>query len=211
MTVDLRVYLVTDTAMCGARGVPDTVRAAIAGGVTIVQVRDHDATTRELVALTRAVQQAAEGTGVPVLVDDRVDVALVTGADGVHVGQGDLHPVDARRLLGRRALIGLSTHTREQVAEVTRLPARTVDYIGIGPFHATATKPGHPTPLGRDGVQRLVDAATVPNVVIGGVKEDHVAALRATGADEVAVVSAICASSDPRAAAAEFHARWEQS
>lgn len=204
MTVDLSLYLVTDTRMCGDRGVAATVRMAIAGGVTFVQIRDHDASTRELLDLTRDALAIARPAGVPVVVDDRVDVALAAGADGVHVGQSDLPPIDARRLLGPSAIVGLSVSNLHQVSGAAALPPGTIDYVGVGPFHATDTKPNHPTPLGLNGVRRLLTAATLPSVVIGGVKEDHVADLVAAGTDGVAVVSAICASDDPQASAQEF-------
>lgn len=206
----LSLYLVTDTALCGVRGVADTVRMAIAGGVTIVQVRDHQASTRELLSLTQSVLAVARPLNVPVVVDDRVDVALAAGADGVHVGQSDLPAGDVRRLLGPSAIVGLSVSNLHQVAAANELPAGVIDYVGVGPFHATTTKPDHPTPLGLGGVRRLIATSSLPSVVIGGVKEDHVADLVNAGADGVAVVSAICASADPQASAEEFASRLRE-
>lgn len=203
-TAWLDVYLVVDPDLCGPRGVPATVRRALAGGVSAVQVRAPGATTRELCALTAAVRAAVGASGVPVLVDDRADVAVATGADGVHVGQSDLDPRAARRVLGADALVGLSVSTTAQVEEALALPVGTVDYLGVGPVHATPTKPEAASPLGYVRTASLVARAAggpLPCVAIGGVGPTTVTAVRATGVAGVAVVSAVCAAADPAAAA----------
>ena len=199
----LDLYLVTDAAACGERGVAETVRQAVHGGVTLVQVRDHHLATRELVALTRAVQEAVAGTGVPVVVNDRVDLALAVDADGVHLGQSDLPADVARRLLGPRALVGLSVSTPDQVAEAEALNAAgvVVDHLGVGPVWATPTKPEAAAPLGTDRLAALVASTDLPCVAIGGIGPDNAASVRAAGVDGIAVVSAICAAADPAAAA----------
>ncbi len=199
--MELHTYLVTDTALCGARGVADTVRLAVQGGVGVVQVRDAGATARELVHLTRTVLEVVADSGVRVLVNDRADVALAARAHGVHVGQSDLHPTDARRLLGRDAVVGLSVSTVDQVQEALRLPPACVDYLGVGPVFATATKPEAAAPLGLDGAARLVGVAgELPCVAIGGIGADNVAEVRRTGVRGVAVVSSVCAAEDPQTA-----------
>ena len=200
--LDLTLYLVTDTTLCGERGVVETVRLALAGGVTAVQVREPHATTRRLAALSRAVQQVLAGTGVPLIVNDRVDVALAVGAEGVHLGQSDLDPEDARRLAGPDLLIGLSVSTVEQVAHAAALPPGCLDYLGVGPVEATSTKPEAAAPLGLSGTAQLVAASPLPCVAIGGVGPANVAAVRATGVAGVAVVSALCTAADPATAAA---------
>ncbi|GAB3665248.1 thiamine phosphate synthase [Nocardioides korecus] len=207
----LDLYLVTDTASCGERGVAETVRLAARGGVTLVQVREPGLGTRDLCALTRAVQDALAGTGVPVVVNDRVDVALAVGADGVHVGQGDLPPDVARQLLGPRALVGLSVSTADQVAEAQAWNARgpVLDYLGVGPVWATPTKPEAATPLGLERTAALVALAAstdLPCVAIGGIGPDVAASVRATGVAGLAVVSAVCAAADPAAAASALRA-----
>ncbi|WP_432506800.1 thiamine phosphate synthase [Kineococcus arenarius] len=200
-------YLVTDTAACGARGVPAVVREAVAGGAGAVQVRGKGSSDRELLALVRAVREALRGTGVPVLVNDAVDVALIAGADGVHLGQSDLPAEDVRRLVGPDLLVGLSVSTVEQVRAV---PAGVVDHLGVGPVHATATKPDAAAPLGPDGVRAVVAAADrTPCVAIGGISAANLHELRGTGVAGFCVVSAVCAAPDPRAAAAELRARWD--
>lgn len=205
----VELYLVTDTALCGGPdGVVETAEAAARGGVDMIQIRDHDASTRELCSLTtRVIDAVATARRVRVVVDDRLDVALAVGADGVHLGQSDLDPVVARRLadrvVGEGFHVGWSVSNLEQVAAATRLLRGTVDLLGIGPFRATPTKPDAAQPLGLDGVGAITDAARAggfANVVIGGVKLPDLRALVAAGAQGVAVVSAICGQPDPLAA-----------
>jgi thiamine-phosphate pyrophosphorylase len=206
--VDPTLYLVTDTGLAGARGVPDVVRAAVAGGVTAVQVRDKTASRRELYALTVAVRQALAGTsGVALFVNDAVDVALLAGADGVHVGQDDLPPAEVRALIGPDRLLGLSTGDEAELALALALPPGTVDLVGIGPVWSTPTKPDAGDGLGPDGVAALAAAARaggLRSVAIGGI--DASRAPEVTGVDGVCVVSAICAAPDPQAAAASLRA-----
>lgn len=197
--LDLGLYLVTDTALSGDRGVVETVRQALPGGVTAVQVREPHATTRELCALSRALLEVLAGTGVPLLVNDRLDVALAVGAQGVHLGQSDLPAEDAHRI-APDLLLGLSVSTPAQVAAAPDW----LDYLGVGPVRATATKPEAAAPLGLAGTAALARQARVPCVAIGGIGSENAAAVRGTGVAGIAVVSAICAAADPRAAAAEL-------
>lgn len=197
----LRLYLVTDRQLCGERGVVETVRQALVGGVTAVQLRDHAATTRELVDTARQLRSITTDAGVPFIVDDRLDVALAAGADGVHLGQSDLHPVDVRRLVGPGLVIGHSVSCIDEIEAVREWPAGTIDYLGVGPVFATPTKPNAAMPLGIDGVREVLADCDLPAVAIGGIKEIHVAQLRDVGAAGVAVVSAVCEAPDPAAAA----------
>jgi thiamine-phosphate diphosphorylase len=207
--LDFSVYLVTDTAQCGGpAGVVDTVRAAAAGGVTAVQVRDPAATTRELAALAGAVRDVLRGSGIPVIVNDRVDVALAVGADGVHVGQQDLDPVSARRLLGPGMHLGLSVSDPSQHAAAMALPPGTVDLLGVGPIRDTPSKTDAAPALGFDGLAALCAAGTLPCVAIGGLRTADAARVKAGGAVGMAVISAICGQPDPAAAAAELLAAW---
>ena len=196
---DPTLYLVTDTLLCAPRSVPEVVAAAVTGGVTTVQVRDKTASRRDLLALVRAVQ-AVLPADVPLIVNDAVDVALLTGADGVHVGQDDLPAGDVRRLLGPDALIGVSAGTPAELATVTALPAGTVDLVGIGPVWSTPTKPDAGAALGPDGVRAVADAARAAglrSVAIGGIHADNAAEVAAAGVDGICVVSDICAAADP--------------
>lgn len=208
---DLSIYLVTDTAQCAARGatVADTVAAAVAGGVTIVQVRDKDAGARDVLALTRAVC-AALPRPVPLVINDRLDVALAARDEGlpvtgVHVGQSDL-PADAvRRLLGPDALLGVSANTLDQQEAAHQAGA---DYVGVGPLRPTSTKPTAPTPLGFEGLADAVDHSPLPVVAIGGITPADLARLRADGLAGAAVVSAVCAAPDPGVAAGDLVRAW---
>ncbi|WP_179380696.1 thiamine phosphate synthase [Jannaschia marina] len=196
----LRLYLVTDPVLCGARLV-ETVQAAVAGGVTMVQLRDKTGGTAALVAQTRAVMAALAGTGVPVVVNDDIEAAVAAGADGAHIGQGDGSVAEARGRLGAGKILGLSC---ESVDLVRAARGTGVDYLGLGPVFATATKGDHKTPIGFDGLAAMVAAAEVPCVAIGGLGSDHVGPVRGAGADGLAVVSAICGRDDPGAAARAF-------
>ncbi|KAB1660271.1 thiamine phosphate synthase [Pseudoclavibacter chungangensis] len=214
MSIDLAVYLVTDPDQCAAAGrtVPDTVALAVAGGVTSVQVRAKDLAARAFVDLAVAVA-AAVPAHVPVLVNDRVDVFLAARARGaalagVHLGQDDLHPRDARALIGPDAVLGLSAATPAELAEATSLGA-LVDYVGIGAVRDTASKRDAPAGIGVEEVARLARGTSLPAVAIGGIRPGDVAELRAGGLDGVAVVSWICAAADPRAAAEELRRVWE--
>ena len=200
---DPTLYLVTDTALSRPRPVADVVRAAVAGGVTTVQVRDKAASRRELLALTRAVQGAlADRPDVALWVNDAVDVALLAGADGVHVGQDDLPADEVRALLGPDALVGVSTGSDAELDAVLALPTGTVDLVGIGPVWATPTKPDAGESLEPAGVRALATrarAAGLLAVAIGGVHASNAA--QVTGVDGICVVSDICAAPDPAEAA----------
>jgi thiamine-phosphate pyrophosphorylase len=200
MTLDLSLYLVTDTVLCGQRGVAETARAAVAGGATVVQLRDPRATTRELYDLAVELR-AAVGT-TPLIVNDRLDVALAVGADGVHLGQSDLPVHKAREIAGPGFVIGLSISTAGEMEDADRLPPGTIDYVGIGPVFATATKPDAGTALGPALVAELAAMTALPSVAIGGINADNAAQL--SGVDGICVVSAICAADDPRTAAANL-------
>lgn len=195
--LDLSLYLVTDTRLCGERGVAATVAAAVKGGVTAVQLRDPDADARTLCALGRSIQAELAGTGVPLIVNDRLDVAVRLDADGVHLGQRDGSPTAARHQLGPHAYVGLSVSRPEQLAHVPD----AVDHLGVGPVFPQSTKPDADTPLGLEGLARIVRESPLPCVAIGGIGVSEAAAVRASGAAGIAVVSAVCGQPDPETAA----------
>lgn len=207
---DPTLYLVTDTELCRPRAVADVVRAAVAGGVTAVQVRDKTATRRELYALTLAVRGAlADVPGVAVIVNDAVDVALLAGADGVHIGQDDLPPERVRALIGPDRLLGLSVSSAAELTAALALPAGVVDVVGIGPVWATPTKPDAAPALGPAGVASLAAgarAAGLRSVAIGGISAANAAEVAAAGVDGICVVSGICAADDPAEAARRLRA-----
>lgn len=196
---DLSLYLVTDRPALGGRNLVDVVDAAVAGGVTMVQLREKTASTREFVELARALVAKLRPHGVPLLINDRLDVALAADADGVHVGQDDMHPVDVRAILGPEKIVGLSVTGEAETTAARGLP---VDYLGAGPVFATATKKDAGAPQGLAGLATMLSLATVPVVAIGGITRERAPSVIAAGAQGVAVVSAICSAPDPQSAAA---------
>lgn len=176
----------------------ETTRAAIAGGTTIVQLRAPQWKKREMAECARALLSVTRSAGIPLIIDDHADVALVVDAEGLHVGQKDLSPEDARIVIGNDRILGLSINT---VEEARQIPKDLVDYIGIGPYRTTATKKDAGAALGRTGLADIVRCAQMPSVAIGGIKLEHVTDVLAAGVDGIAVVSAICGMPSPETAA----------
>ena len=205
---DLRLYLVTGPAG-DVRQLVGRVEAAVDGGVTAVQLRDPAATTRQLVDTARLLVEVLAPRGVPLRVNDRLDVALAAGAGGVHLGQSDLHPLDARRLAGPGMVIGWSVTEPAQMEQIGTWPAGTVDYIGAGPVHPTGSKPDAAAPMGYAGLEQVARASAAPVVAIGGIAAEHVDPCLAAGAAGVAVMSAIWSAPDPGAAAQALRHRLD--
>ena len=197
----LDLYLVTDRRLCAAKGVEQVVLDAVAGGVTMAQLRDDLASTVELIGLARRLVGLLAPTGVPLLVNNRIEVAEAAGAAGIHVGQTDASPAEARGRLGPAAIVGLSITAPDQLAAV---PADGVDYLGVGPVFATATKADAAPSMGLGGLAAIRAGTALPIVAIGGINRANVADVIAAGADGVAVVSAVCAAHEPQAAAREL-------
>lgn len=193
---DLSLYLVLDPDLCAGIGMVETARLAVAGGATMVQLRDKHGGRARMVETGLALKEVLKGTGALLIVNDDVEAAVAIGADGLHIGQDDTGPAAARSMIGPGMILGLSVET-EGLA--TAVDPGIVDYAGIGPVFATPTKTNHKQPIGFDGLARLVKAAPVPTVAIGGLKSEHVASVFAAGADGLAVVSAICGTPDPKA------------
>ncbi|WP_104203325.1 thiamine phosphate synthase [Billgrantia saliphila] len=204
MRLDLSLYLVTDPELCARHGLVETVVAAVRGGVTLVQLRDKHASDAEMIDQARRLKMALAGSGVPLIVNDRLAVAVESGADGLHLGQDDGDVAAARSALGERAILGLSIQNHEQLS---RLDPAPLDYLGLGPVFATSTKRNHAAPLGFEGLASLVAASPLPAVAIGGLKAEHATRVRAAGAEGPAVISAICGQPDPEAAARAFFAK----
>ncbi|MFK7764152.1 MAG: thiamine phosphate synthase [Roseobacter sp.] len=192
----------TDMTLCRDFGLVETVNRAVAGGVCMVQLRAKDSTTPERIEMARALKAALIGTGVPLIMNDDLDAAIHADCDGAHIGQGDISPTKARGLLGAEKTLGLSCETPQTV--MTSDPT-IVDYLGLGPVFGTHTKKDHETPIGFAGLARLVGLTALPTVAIGGLKAAHQAQVLASGADGLAVVSAICGQADPKAAAQMFN------
>lgn len=195
----LRLYLVTDQSSAGARTLMDVVAAAVQGGVTCVQLREKQLNTRDFLAQAMMLKALLAPHDIPLVINDRIDVALACGAQGVHLGQSDMPVLQARQLLPPEVFIGWSVETMEDVARSASLP---VDYLGVSPIHATPTKTDTQKPWGLDGLRQVRSATALPLVAIGGIHAANARAVLLAGADGLAVVSALCAAQDPCAAAA---------
>ncbi len=207
--LDLTLYLITDAVICGERGVAATAAAAARAGATCVQLRDPDASDLEFTATGRELVQALGDTGVPLIINDRVHLVDAIGANGAHVGQDDLDIAEARRLLGPDAWLGLSVQTEEQLAAAQARGVDVLDYLGVGPVWATATKPRTAPPGGPGRLERIAAVSPWPCVAIGGITADKVPLIRRTGVDGIAVVSAICGQPDIDAATRRIRDAWE--
>jgi len=206
MTVDVRLNAIVDPERANGRTLAELARMVVAGGATLIQLRDKHGTTRRMIEEARAIKAALAGTGVPLVVNDRVDVALIAEADGVHVGQEDMRVEDARRLLGRKAIIGLSI---KSVALANAAPIDQLDYVGVGGVYATTSKDNPNPPIGVDGLRDIVTAfrkrrRDLPICGIAGIDAGNAAPVIAAGADGVAVISALSMQADPEAAAREL-------
>jgi thiamine-phosphate pyrophosphorylase len=206
MSVDLRLYALVDPDVSGGHDLADLSRRVAQGGATLVQLRDKHGSTLRMIEEARAIKQALAGTFVPLLINDRVDVALASGADGVHVGWDDMPVAEARRLLGREAIIGLSIKTPEQVAKA---PLDLLDYVCIGGVFQTSSKDNKEPPVRPDGFTKLTTLvrARAPNLPVGaiaGIDQSNAATVIAAGADGIAVISALSVTPDPAAAAARL-------
>ena len=198
-----RLYLVSESRV-GGRPVEPLVAAALAGGVDIVQLRDKEAGDRVLVAAARRLRALCDEHGALLIVNDRPDLARACRADGVHVGQDDAPVADVRRVVGEELLVGLSTHSPDQIAA-----AAETDYIGVGPVYATPTKPGR-TPVGLELVAHAASEAAQPFFAIGGIDAERAPEVAAAGGERVAVVRAIRDAADPGAAARRIRAALGQ-
>jgi thiamine-phosphate pyrophosphorylase len=201
--VDLRLNAIVDPERAGGRDLADLARLCAQGGATLVQLRDKVSETRVMVAEARAIKQALAPFGVPLVVNDRIDVALAAKADGVHIGPDDMAVEDARRLLGPDAIVGLSI---KSVPEAEAAPVDLIDYVGSGGVYVTLSKEQKNKPIGPEGLARIVAALhrrapKLPLAGIAGIDLSNAAAVIAAGADGVAVISALSLAPDPAAAA----------
>jgi thiamine-phosphate pyrophosphorylase len=202
MTVDLRLYALVDPAVAGGRTLTD-LAARIANSATLVQLRDKHRSTRAMVEEGRALRAVLEPKGIPLLINDRVDVALAAKADGVHIGQDDMAPAEARMLLGRGAIIGLSVKSTEHARTA---PLDLLDYVAVGGVYATTSKDNTAVPIGLPGLRAIVDAIRkrapgYPICAIAGINAGNASEVIAAGADGVAVISALSLAPDPGKAA----------
>ncbi|MGR4991942.1 thiamine phosphate synthase [Vibrio rotiferianus] len=191
-----RLYLVTDDQQDLAT-LKRVVRKAVEGGVTMVQVREKHGDVRAFIERAQAVKDILKDTDVPLIINDRVDVALAVDADGVHLGQSDMPATVARELIGPNKILGLSIENEQQLAEADSLP---IDYIGLSAIFATPTKTNTKKHWGIDGLKMALGTTSLPIVAIGGINESNIPQLSITGVHGLALVSAICHAEDPKTA-----------
>ncbi len=198
---DYSLYLVTDRALSKGRSNLEIVEQAIAGGVTCVQLREKNCSTRTFVEEGRALKNILQSYKIPLIINDRVDVAMAVGAEGVHLGQDDMDLIDARRLVGPDIIIGISV---ESIADAREAAINGADYLGISPVYATPTKTDTAPPLGLKGIRHIRQEVDLPLVAIGGINETNCAEVMAAGADGLAVVSALVSAPSPKEAALQL-------
>ena len=199
------LYGITDAAHCLGRGNVETVRQLLAAGVTVIQYREKDLSGREMYDECKAIRALTAAAGATFIVNDHVDLAVVVGADGVHVGQDDLPIEEVRRLVGPDMVIGLSTNAPDQARAADRL-AGVIDYIGVGPVFATATKKDASAPTGLQYLDFVAANISLPFVPIGGIKANNIAEVRRRGAGIIALVTDIVGAPDIAAQVAALRA-----
>ena len=200
-TIDYSLYLIADAEYASGRDLVPLIEEAVKGGVTVVQVRGKGLPFDDFLELARRLKTVLKPRRVPLLINDRVDIALASGAAGVHLGQEDMPPALARKMLARNTVIGNSVNTPEEAREAERQGA---NYVGLGPVFATATKATDLPVVGPEGIRAVRDKISIPIVAIGGITPRNAGAVREAGADGIAVVSSILGAQDARKAAREL-------
>jgi len=200
-SIDYSLYLVTDRSLSRGKATLEIVKAAIAGGVTCVQLREKNCSTLEFIKEALSVKEYLKKHNIPLIINDRVDVAQAIGADGVHLGQTDMPLTMAKDILKGSMIIGISV---ESLEDAIRAEKDGADYIGISPIFATPTKTDTAPPLGLEGLKEISKAVSLPKVAIGGLNRKNAGEVILNGADGIAVVSAIVSADDPRKAAEEL-------
>lgn len=193
-----RLHVITDTVIQKRYSHVELAGLAIKGGADTIQFRSKTGSTRELIETAAAVKRICEEAGVPLIINDRVDVAIAVKADGVHLGQDDFPVSAARKLLGPDCIIGGSAGN---IKEAGICCSEGADYVGIGPVYETGSKNDAGPPTGIDNLKDLISCSSIPVIAIGGITQDKIPFLMNAGAYGVAVISAVCSSDDPEGAA----------
>jgi len=207
MAVDYRLYLVTDRDLVGSKDFLTSVRRALEGGVTLLQVREKAASSKAFYTVGLELKRLAAEFGVPLIVNDRVDIALALDADGVHIGQEDLPIEHVRQLIGKDKILGYSVSNVEEALHGERAGA---DYLGAGPVYPTGSKADAGAAIGIDGLKAIRESVRIPVVAIGGVNAGNLEQVKATGVDGIAVISAILSPEDTYRAAKELRDLWDR-
>ena len=204
--IDYSLYLCTDRRLMTSPTIEASVESALRGGTTVIQLREKDCSSREFYELGLRVKKITDAYHAPLIINDRVDIALAVGAAGVHVGQGDLPCKVVREIVGPDMIVGVSAATLD---EAVRAEEDGADYLGVGAMYATATKTDT-RPVSMEELLKIRAAVKIPIVVIGGINKQTLGNFNGTGVDGLAVVSAIVAQPDPEAAARELLRMWKE-
>ena len=197
-SIDYSLYLVTDSGLSKGRSTLEIVKAGVAGGVTCVQLREKHCSTRKFITEALSIKKFLKQNNIPLIINDRIDVAQAMGADGVHLGQTDMPLKMAKAIVKDTMIIGISA---ESLEDAIRAEKDGADYIGIRPIFATPTKTDTALPLGLKGLKQISEVVKLPKVAIGGLNQKNAGEVILNGADGIAVVSAIVSADDPRKAA----------
>ncbi len=198
--IDYSLYVITDRKL-GRNFIKETVCKAIAGGATIVQYREKDADTGEMIRVAARLHKITKAAGIPLIINDSLDVALAVNAEGVHVGQEDMSATSARKIIGDSKLLGVSVKT---VSEASRAVRDGADYLGVGDIFGTASKNDAGEPIGLEMLKKIAESVAIPVVGIGGITKVNAASVMESGADGIAVISAIIGKPDPEKEAREL-------
>jgi thiamine-phosphate pyrophosphorylase len=201
LVIDFSLYLVTDRRSAGVNSLSDVVKAAINGGVTIVQYREKNASTVEMVRFAVKLHKITKAKGIPLIINDRIDVALAVDAEGLHVGQEDMPAGNARKIIGPGKLLGVSAKTLKEASSAVKDGA---DYLGVGDIFGTTSKKDAGEPIGLKMLKEISDSVAIPIVGIGGITKANAGSVIESGADGIAVISAIIGRPDPEKEAREL-------
>ncbi len=208
MNIDYSLYLITDRDIIKDRYLKECIEEAIKGGVTIVQIREKDASTREFYNIAKEVKEVTDKYNIPLIINDRLDIALAVDAAGVHLGQSDMSIEVARKILGEEKIIGISAGNLEEALEAEKSGA---DYLGIGAIFYTGTKKDIDEPIGLEGLKEIINKIKIPSVAIGGINKDNTEDVIKTGVNGISVISAILGYEDTKKASEELLSKLSKS
>ena len=201
MALDLSLYLITERSFLKNKNIKEAVEESILGGVTLVQVREKNISSRLFFNISREIKQVTDYYKIPLIINDRIDIAQAINAAGVHLGQSDIDLVTARKILGSEKIIGISTGN---IMEALHAQRDGADYVGIGAIYPTGTKKDASDPIGLNGLKSIVDSITLPSVAIGGINQNNFKDVLSTGVNGISVISAILNKDDIKQAARDL-------
>lgn len=201
MDINYKLYLITDRSFLNGRSLKECVEDAIKGGVTLIQIREKDASTREFYEVAKEVKEVTSKYNIPLIINDRIDIAIAIDAEGVHLGQSDMPLKLARKILGKDKIIGISANNLEEALEAQKDGA---DYVGLGPIFYTGTKKDIDEPIGVQGLREITENIDIPSVAIGGINKENAKLVLESGVQGISLISAILESEDVEKASREL-------